>query len=159
MATNSYLHSLTDPQTNSGGVISVENVKYLHSYNEGEGIYHFLEPISFCITFTSLRYFNGVSCGIGIIDAHDQLLFGINSREVGVKPINFQSTATLEILMSNPNLLPGRYNLWLQLHHSLGEILFDERYVSRFHILPPQSDVYTSLGAGLVHIDTSWKWT
>jgi ABC-type polysaccharide/polyol phosphate transport system ATPase subunit len=159
LATNSYLDSLADPQTNSGGIISVENMIYLRSHNEIEGIYYFLEPISFCITFTSLRDFKGVSCGIGIIDAHDQLIFGINSREVGVKSINFQSTATLEILMSNPNLLPGRYNLWLQLHDSLGEILFDERHVSRFHILPPQSDVYTSVGAGLVHIDTSWKWT
>jgi lipopolysaccharide transport system ATP-binding protein len=159
LTTNSYLQALAEPQTNRGSMLAVDSVKYLGSHSEREGIYYFLEPIWFRITFTSSRDFEGVSCGIGIIDAHDQLIFGINSREVGIKSMDFQSTATLEILMSNQNFLPGRYSLWLQLHDSLDQVVFDERHASSFHILPPQRDVYTPLGAGVVHIDTSWKWT
>jgi ABC-type polysaccharide/polyol phosphate transport system ATPase subunit len=157
--TNSYLEALANPQTNGGGILSVESVRYLGSHNDREGIYYLLEPICFHLTFSSPQDLEGVSCGIGIIDAHDQLIFGINSREVGVPPIDIQFTATLEILMPKQNFLPGRYSLWIQVHDSFGNMLFDERHVSAFHILPPQRDVYTALGAGIVHIDTSWKWT
>jgi len=61
--------------------------------------------------------------------------------------------------MHNQNFLPGRYCLWIQLHDSLGNMLFDDQHVSGFHILPPERYVYTPLGAGVVYIDTSWKWT
>jgi ABC-type polysaccharide/polyol phosphate transport system ATPase subunit len=159
LVANSYLESLTTRQPNGGGILSVATVRYLDSHSDREGIYDFLAPICFRITFTSSQNFEGVSCGIGILDAHDQLIFGINSREIDVKPMDIQVTATLEILMPNQNFLPGRYRLWIQLHDSLGNMLCDDQHVSVFHILPPERDVYTPLGAGVVYIDTSWKWT
>jgi ABC-type polysaccharide/polyol phosphate transport system ATPase subunit len=157
--TNSYLEAIANSQIIGGGIISVESVTYLGSQSDREGSYYFLEPICFRVTFSSPRDFEGVSCGIGIIDAHDQLIFGINSREIGVPSINIHFTATLEILMPNQNLLPGRYSLWIQLHDSAGDMLFDERHVSGFHILPPEREVYTPVGGGVVHFATSWKWT
>ena len=159
LVTNSYLEAASNSEISGGGIISVKSVKYFGSDADHKGIYWLLQPIRFRLIFSSLRDFKGVSCGIGIIDTHDQLIFGINSREIGVPSIDIQSTATLEILIPNQNLLPGRYSLWIQLHDYVGNMLFDERHVSGFHILPPEREVFTPVGGGVVHFATSWKWT
>jgi energy-coupling factor transporter ATP-binding protein EcfA2 len=159
LVANSYLEAASNSEMSGGGIISVKSVKYFGPDVDHKGIYWLLQPIRFRLIFSALRDFKGVSCGIGIIDAHDQLIFGINSREIGVPSIDIQSTATLEILIQNQNLLPGRYSLWIQLHDYVGNMLFDERHVSGFHILPPESEVFTPVGGGVVHFATSWKWT
>jgi lipopolysaccharide transport system ATP-binding protein len=155
----SFLKALSNSGANEhSGELWVEKVEYMGSHSDIEGLYQAFEPIGLRITFQSRQDIEGMSCGIGLINNHGQLIFGINSREIGIKPTRMQATATLEIIMPNQNLLPGRYDLWLQLHDGHSNMLFDERNVSAFYIAPPVADAYRPMGAGVVHIDTSWKW-
>ena len=135
----------------------VENVQILGASGQCQDHYRFLEPAGIRVSFVTEEPDLKVTCGIGFMNARGELVFGINSRDLGLEPMHIQSRTKLEILMPNQNLLPGRYHLWLQLHDSTGNVLLDEKHVCHIDVLAPQRAAYASLGSGAVHISTVWN--
>jgi homopolymeric O-antigen transport system ATP-binding protein len=135
----------------------VENVEALGASGQCQDYYRFLEPAGIRIWFVTAEPDLRVSCGIGFTNARGELVFGINSRDLGLRPMRIQSRTKLEIWMPTQNLLPGRYHLWLQVHDSSGDVLLDEKHIRYIDVLPPLRSAYSSLGSGVVHISTVWK--
>jgi lipopolysaccharide transport system ATP-binding protein len=135
----------------------VEKIQVLGASGQCQDHYRFLEPAGIRVWFETEEPDLQVTCGIGFLNARGELVFGINSRDLGLKPMRIKSGTNLEILMPNQNFLPGRYRLWLQLHDSVGNLLLDEKHVCHIDVLPPQRPAYASLGEGTVHISTVWN--
>jgi lipopolysaccharide transport system ATP-binding protein len=135
----------------------VEKVQVLGANGQCQDHYRFLEPAGIRVWFATEEPGLQVSCGIAFLNVRGELVFGINSRDLGLEPMRFKSRTKLEILMPNQNLLPGRYSLWLQLHDSIGKLLLDEKHVCHIDVLAPPRPAYASLGSGAVHISTVWN--
>lgn len=132
------------------GSARIKEVAIINQFEKEQTVFSTGESMVICIKYDVLKKVEDAVFGIGIYRSDGLQCYGTNTRIDGMDKFNLDKSGTIEIRLSNVNLLPGQYLLDIAIESDLGIPVDYYREACKFEIFSVINDV------GVVRLTHVW---